>query len=78
METESARARYSELHKDAQFHDGSFPDDLDAWSKTRSKTHPYKYDEGVKIWYSADDLSPHDHFLGTSAQCPVCNPAADN
>lgn len=64
MEQAAAQWRYDELHKDAPFHDGTFPDDPGDWSPTRTLDTPYHYSDGVVVWVSQYDLTPDDHFLG--------------
>jgi hypothetical protein len=70
MEQAAADARYDGLHKELPYHDGTFK----RWAKERSPQFPYHFRDGVRIWVSDEDLSPHDHFLGGAKDCPVCNP----
>lgn len=67
MERGALEWRYSQLHEDAPFHDGTHPEDLSAWSATRTKDTPYHYLEGANLWVAPRDLSPDDHFLGKPA-----------
>lgn len=64
MELAAAQGRYNDLHKDAPFHDGTFPDDISDWSPHRTEDTPYHFLDGVNLWVSLHDLSPGDHFLG--------------
>lgn len=59
MAEAGAKALYADLHDAAPFHDGTFK----SWHKTRSRTHPYHYSDGVTISVSGEDLSPDDDFL---------------
>lgn len=74
MEQAAAEWRYDQRHKDAQFHDGTFPTDRRLWAKERSAKHPYHYRDGVTLWVAETDVSPHDHFLGGAEDCAECNP----
>lgn len=59
MQEKAAQRRWEILHQERPYHDGSF----ESWSKEPSLSHPFKYDDGVMIWVSKDDLSPDDDFL---------------
>lgn len=72
MELAAAQAKYAEIHEAKPFHDGSF----ELWSEKRTKSHPYRYDEGVTVWVAETDLNPHDHFLGGAKDCPDCSGGA--
>lgn len=71
MERAAAEWRYSKLHEDAPYHDGTFS----SWSKDRSTSHPYSAHDGVTLWVAETDLAPHDHFLGGAKDCLECSPA---
>jgi hypothetical protein len=58
MERESSEARYKALHKDAEFHDGTFSH----WSGKRTAETPVQMDEGVTIGVADRDLTPWDEF----------------
>ena len=58
MEREAAEAAYAELHREEPFHDGTFT----SWAEKRSRTHPYHFQEGVKIGVADVDLAPEDKF----------------
>lgn len=66
MERAAAAWRYGHIHEDAPFHDGTFPEDLNRWSATRTTETPYHYSDGVTVWVSARDLAPEDDFLHTA------------
>lgn len=59
MQEKAAQRRWESLHHERPYHDGSF----ESWSKEPSLSHPFKYDDGVMIWVSKEDLSPADDFL---------------
>lgn len=63
-----AEAQYDQLHEKRQFHDGTFT----SWSDKRSPQHPFHYRDGVTLWVSDIDLTPHDHFLGGAKDCSEC------
>lgn len=58
----AAARRYELLHQEAPYHDGTF----ESWSKEPSLSHPFRYDDGVRITLSRLDLTPDDDFLGQS------------
>lgn len=64
MEQAALDWRYGQLHEDAPFHDGTFPEDPADWSATRTTATPYHYLDGVSLWVSQHDLTPEDKFLG--------------
>lgn len=64
MERAAAEWRYDELHSDAPYHDGTFPQDRGAWSPHRTTETPYHYKDGVNIWVAQYDRAPEDKFLG--------------
>lgn len=70
MNAQAANQSYAELHEKAPYHDGTHR----SWSEKRTKAHPFRYDDGVKVWVHDVDLSPHDHFLGGVYDCEVCTP----
>jgi hypothetical protein len=59
MAREAANARYDKVHKDRQYHDGTFTH----WADERSDNHPFQARDGVTIWVSEHDLTPDDDFL---------------
>lgn len=67
MEREAAKEAYDELHKEAQYHDGTFQ----RWSKVRSHQHPYRYDAGVTIGAAETDLTPWDRFTTERDASPL-------
>lgn len=50
---------YQELHKDQEWHDGTFT----IWSDKFSKLTPWHYTDGVSIWLAPVDADPEDEFL---------------
>lgn len=72
MELAAAQWRYSQMHEDRPYHDGTFT----KWAKERSAKYPYHADDGVTIWVAETDLNPHDHFLGGAKDCPDCSGGA--
>jgi hypothetical protein len=62
----AAARRYEQMHHDMPFHDGNFAN----WSKNASLDAPYRYDDGVTIWVSPDDITPDDHFLSATPEWP--------
>lgn len=72
MELAGTQWKYDQLHQDAPYHDGTFPDDPEQWSEKRTKEHPYHYLDGVTLWVADTDLDPHDHFLGGAEDCDEC------
>lgn len=67
MEREAAQAAYDALHKDMEWHDGSFQ----SWAKERSASHPYHFRYGVKIGVAAADLTPYDAFTTEIDASPI-------
>jgi hypothetical protein len=59
MEREAANAKWQRLHKDQQWHDGTWKH----WSAEPSDEHPYHRDHGVTIGVADRDLRPDDCFL---------------
>lgn len=72
MAAKAADWMYDDLHKDAEFHDGTFT----RWSKDRSQAFPYHYRDGVVIGVAPVDLAPHDMFT-TQAEAPPIPPAKE-
>lgn len=72
MARAAADHQYDALHEKAPFHNGTFTE----WGAKWSKKTPYHYRDGVTLWVAADDLTPHDHFLGGAADCPDCQGGA--
>ena len=60
MQLDAAKRRYSELHKEKPFHDGTFTH----WSEKPSRLYPFHFMDGVTIWLSPSELNPDDKFLG--------------
>jgi hypothetical protein len=50
---------YNELHAEEPYHDGSFLNS----AKSYSRQTPFRFDDGVTIWVSRQDLTPDDDFL---------------
>ena len=73
MERESAKRKYDLLHKTRTWHDGTFPDDPEAWTAERTPDTPFRYDDGVTIYVAPVDERPHDHFLGGAKKCEECS-----
>jgi hypothetical protein len=59
MEREAANARWSRLHDDRPWHDGTFQ----KWAENPSEGFPYHRDHGLVIGVADTDLRPHDLFL---------------
>lgn len=70
MAQSAANRKYDALHESRPFHDGAFGE----WSEKRSDKTPYHYRDGVTVWVSDLDLTPHDHFLGGGVDCAECSP----
>jgi hypothetical protein len=64
MEAARANRRYDQLHKDLQYHDGTFT----SWGKNPSAEHPYHFRDGVTISVTPVDLSPDDDFLSAQPE----------
>lgn len=62
MSNLAARRKYDDLHQDRPFHDGTFT----SWAKEADRDHPFRYDDGVTVWVSSEDLTPDDDFLSRS------------
>lgn len=73
MERESANRKYDALHKTRTWHDGTFPDDPEAWTAERTPDTPFHYRDGVTIYAAPIDVNPHDHFLGGAGACEECS-----
>lgn len=58
MERDAAQAAYDELHKEQQYHDGTFTN----WVAKRSVEFPYAANEGVTIGVADSDLQPWADF----------------
>lgn len=67
MATAAAGAKYDGLHEAQQYHDGSFM----SWRKERSDSHPYRYNDGVRIGVAESDLVPWDHFTSRVNASPI-------
>jgi hypothetical protein len=61
-----AQKRYELLHEKEPYHDGSFS----SWAKEPSKTHPYHFSAGVRIFVAREDMAPHDNFLSDANASP--------
>lgn len=49
-----------EKHKTiGEYHDGTFTQ----WSRTRSRSFPFHYRDGVRLWVSKYDLTPEADWL---------------
>lgn len=59
MNEAAARHRYEELHRERPFHDGSFS----RWSKERTESTPFHFQDGVEVYVSLTDDNPDDDFL---------------
>ncbi len=59
MEEASARRRYSDLHGDRPWHDGTFTN----WSSEATEATPYHFEDGVEVYVAETDLAPDDKFL---------------
>lgn len=64
LELISAQRKYAALHEARPYHDGSFED----WSDKQSDSHPFKYDEGVRIWVADVDYDPDGTWLSTTTE----------
>lgn len=54
MLANGAARRWALKHKDKPFHDGDFQ----SWAKEPSNSHPYHFEDGVRVWVSRDDPGP--------------------
>lgn len=63
MQREAVIAMYHEMHKDRPWHDGLGK----IWMREQSALTPFRYDMGVSIWLSREDLTPDDDWLGQRA-----------
>lgn len=70
MQERAAQRRWEILHQEQPYHDGSF----ESWAKEPSLTHPFRFDDGVTIWVSKEDLSPDDDFLEQSPAADQADP----
>lgn len=68
MWREAAQAKYARLHEKAAYHDGTFPEDLRAWSEHPSSRTPFHFNHGVTIWVAGEELGLGGEFLGASEQ----------
>ena len=59
MDLVAAEWKYAALHEDMPFHDGSFK----SWAKERSDSHPYHFNDGVRLWVSDVDYDPDGTWL---------------
>jgi len=59
MEHAAAERRYKKLHEALPFHDGTF----ESWAKEASRSHPYHFLDGVRIYVAPADVNPDDAFL---------------
>lgn len=59
MEQDAARERFRRLHEKRPWHDGTFT----SWGEEQSADHPYRFDYGVTIWASREDLGHGGDFL---------------
>lgn len=67
MATAQANAEYERLHAEAPFHDGTFRE----WAKEPSEFTPYRFNDGVTIWVSDQNLTPEDPFLTAPGDEPM-------
>lgn len=72
MVRDAADSAYADLHKDAEFHDGTFT----RWSSKRTPEFPYRFNEGVKVRVARENLKPWDEFATKRDASPL-PPAAD-
>lgn len=68
MELEAATRKWHELHKEDVFHDGT----RRSWRTERSDSHPYHYNDGVRLWASEVDYDPEGTWL--SQRESACGP----
>jgi len=67
MAREAAQASYRRLHKDLEWHDGTFT----RWAKEPSAEFAYHIDAGVHIGVSRTDLAPWDKFTTERDASPL-------
>jgi hypothetical protein len=67
LELISANAQYERLHKQLPYHDGTFK----SWAAEPSRSHPYRFTDGVTIWVAPVDLDPEDDFLGAAGSAAL-------
>ena len=72
MDLAAADRKWAALHEDRPWHDGSFT----SWVKERSDSHPFHFQDGVRLWVSDVDYSPDDTFL-QSEVAPLRGSAID-
>lgn len=58
MESEAAKAKYSRLHEERQWHNGNGT----SWAAKGSDEHPFHRDHGTTIGVADTDLKPWDLF----------------
>lgn len=55
----AAQREWHEMHpKGKKFHNG----DRTSWSDEASESHPYFYEDGVRIWVADTDFDPDDSW----------------
>lgn len=59
MELKTAQRKWDELHKELQYHDGTFTH----WTASRTDATPYHYSDGVHLYVAPFDVNPDDRFL---------------
>lgn len=64
MELAAAMWRYDDLHSKEPFHDGTFTN----WASERSSSHPYRFDDGVRIWVAPEDYGLGGDFIANPFQ----------
>lgn len=59
MDLAAAERKWASLHEETPFHNGDFT----SWSKDRSDSHPYHFQDGVRLWVSDVDYDPDGSWL---------------
>lgn len=59
MSTMAAARRFALLHEKQPYHDGFFA----SWAEKASLSHPFHFDDGVRIGVALFDIDPDDDFI---------------
>lgn len=64
MELAAADRRYRALHEEMSYHNGTFDD----WAKKASKSHPYHFMDGVRLYVSETEDTSEDFLSPQRAE----------
>lgn len=64
MAREGAVALYGQLHEEMPYHDGW----RTSWSKTRTRSHPFHWSDGLAVGVSSTDTDPDGEWLPVVAE----------